>query len=57
MNKVFLVQTNIITFIYLLALFIVQIFKKTLTVNPVVVIFGPKMVHLPQPNFFLKKSY
>ena len=38
MNKIFLVQTIIITFIYLLALFIE----------------GPKMVHLPAEIFFLK---
>ena len=30
MNKIFLIQTIIITFIYLLALFIVQNFKKIL---------------------------
>ena len=34
MNKIFLVQTIIITFIYLLALFIVQNLKKILTVDP-----------------------
>ena len=57
MNKTFMVQTIIITFIYLLALFIVQNFKKILTANPEVwgcVIFGPQMVHLPS-NFFFKK--
>ena len=56
MNKIFLVQTIIITFVYLLALFIVQNLKKILTVNPELwrcLIFGPKMVHLPQ--FFFKK--
>ena len=49
MNKIFLVQTIITTFIYLLGLFIVQNFKKILTANPelwVYAIFGPKMVHL-----------
>ena len=54
MNKIFLVQTIIITFIYLLALFIVQNLKKILTVNPELwgcTIFGPKMVHLPQKIF------
>ena len=57
LNKFFLVQTIIITFIYLLALFIVQNFKKILTVNPELwgcTIFGPKMVHLPQIYFFWK---
>ena len=52
-----LVQTIIITFIYLLALFIGQNFKKILTVDQELwgwTIFGPKMVHLPQTNFFLK---
>ena len=51
-----MVQT-IITFIYLLALFIVQNFKKILTVNPEVwgcIIFEPQMVHLPQKNVFEK---
>ena len=54
----FLVQ-NIIMFIYLLALFNGENFKKILTVNPGLwgyIIFGPKMVHLPQTKkFFLKK--
>ena len=59
LNKIFLVQI-IITFIYLLALFIVQNFKKILTVNPELwgcTIFGPKMVHLPQTKFFLESYY
>ena len=34
MNKNFLVETIIITFIYILALFIVQNLKKILTVDP-----------------------
>ena len=34
MNKIFLVQTIIIAFIYLLGLFIVQNFKKILTADP-----------------------
>ena len=57
LKKFFLVQTIIITFIYLLALFIVQNFKKNLTVDPELqgcTIFGPKMVHFPQTNFFWK---
>ena len=57
LSNIFLVQT-IITFIYLLALFIVQNFKKILTANPKLwgcTIFGPKMVHLPQTIFFWKK--
>ena len=44
----FLVQTIIITFIYLLALFIGQNLKKGCT------ILEPKMVHLPKTKFFLK---
>ena len=50
MNKIFLVQTIIITFIYLLALFIGQNLKKILTVYPELcgsTTFGPEMVHLP----------
>ena len=60
LNKMFLVQTNIITFICLLALFIGQNFKKIITANPELwgcIIFGPKMVHLPQTkDFFWKNS-
>ena len=54
-----LVQTIIITFIYPLALFIGQNFKKILTADPELwgcTIFGPKMVHLPQTNFFLEND-
>ena len=54
--NVFLVQ-NIMTFIYLLALFIVQNLKKILTADPELsgyAIFGPKMVHLAQTIFFLE---
>ena len=57
-QKIFLVQTIIITFIYLLALFIVQNILKILTANPEFwgwVIFGPKMVHLPQTKTFFWK--
>ena len=57
LNKIFLVQTIIITFIYLLALFIVQNFQKTLRANPEswgCAIFGPKMAHLPKKEFFRK---
>ena len=53
----FLVQTIIITFIYLLALFIGQSLKK-LTAYPELrgcTIFGPKMVHSPQRHFFFGK--
>ena len=49
-------QTIIITFIYLMALFIVWNFKKILTGKPELwgyIILGPQIVHLPQ--FFLKK--
>ena len=48
LNKFFfLVQTIIITFIYLLALFTVQNLKKILTTDP---FCGSKMVHLSQTN-------
>ena len=50
-EQFFLVQTIIITFIYLLALFTVQNLKKILTANPELwgcVIFGPKIVHSPR---------
>ena len=53
----FLIQTSIITFIYLMALFIVQNLQKILIVNPKLwgcPIFGPKMAHLPQTIFFLE---
>ena len=42
---------------YLLAPFILQNFKKILRADPELwgcAIFGPKMVHLPQTNFFWK---
>ena len=57
-NKFLLVQTIIITFIYLLALFIVQNFKKILATNPELRIhhFGPQIVHLPRTNFFFGKK-
>ena len=58
LNKIFLVQTIIITFIYLLALGIVQNSKKILATDPELwecIFFGPKMVHLPQ--IFLGKNY
>ena len=48
LKKLFLVQTIIITFIYLLALFIVQNLKKFL----LRIQWGPKMVHLPQFLFW-----
>ena len=57
LNKVFLVQTIIITFIYLLAFFIVQNFKKILTADSELwgcTILGLKMVHLPHQTFFWK---
>ena len=57
LNKIFLVQTIIITFIYLLVLFIVQHLKKIFTADLELwgcAIFGAKMVHLPQ-FFFGKK--
>ena len=55
-NKIFLVQTIIITFIYLLTLFTVQNLKKILTADPELwrcAIFWPEMVRLPQ-NYFWK---
>ena len=51
----FLIQTSIISFIHLMALFIVQNLQKILAVNPKLwgcPIFGPKMAHLPQTIFF-----
>ena len=56
-EQIFLVQTIIITLIYLLALFIVQNFLKNLTTDPQLwgcSIFGLKMVHLSQKNFLEK---
>ena len=53
----FFVQTVIITFIYLLALFIVQNFKKILPANPELwgcAIFGLKIGHLSKWEFFQK---
>ena len=58
LNKKFLVQTIIITFIYLLDLFTVQIFKKILTADLELwgcAIFGPKMVHLSKTKTFSEK--
>ena len=57
LNKLFLVQTIIITFIFLLALFILQNLKQILTLDPELwecAFFGPKMVHLPQTKFVWK---
>ena len=58
LNKNFLVQTIIITFIYLSALFIVQNSKKFLQqILPELsgcAIFGPKIVHLPKQFFYWK---
>ena len=53
LKKNFLVQTIIITFAYLLALFIVQNLNKFLQWINSYTIFGPKTIHLPQ-FFFLK---
>ena len=56
-EQIFLIQTIIITLIYLLALFIVQKFKKILTSDPQLrgcTIFGPKMAHFPKLEFFQK---
>ena len=54
----FLVQTIIITFIYLLALFIMQNLQKILTADPK--LWGcprPKIVHLPQTIFLENYQY
>ena len=58
LNKILMVQAIIITFIYLLVLFIVQNLKKVLTADPELwgcAIFGSKMVHLPQTKKLLEK--
>ena len=58
MNKIFLVQIITITFIYLLAFFIAQNFKKILTANPELwgcAIFGPKIPPFVQNNIFWYK--
>ena len=57
MNKTFLVQTIIITFIYLLALFIVQNLKKFLQriqSYEDAQFLGPKWPISPNDNFFQK---
>ena len=56
MNEIFLVQTIIITFIYLLVLFIVQNLKKNSSSGSRVMrmrnFFGPKWPISPNENFF-----
>ena len=55
MHKIFLVQTIIITFIYLLALFIVQNLKKfwqRIQSYENVQFLGPKWPIFPNENFF-----
>ena len=57
LNNIVMVQTTVITFIYLLSLFIVKKFKKFLQRIVIYVdapFFGPKMVHLPETIFFCK---
>ena len=57
MNKIFLVQTIIITFIYLLALFIVQNLKKFLQQIQSyedAPFLSPKWSICPKQNFFRK---
>ena len=57
LNKIFLVQTIIITFIYLLALFIVQNLKKffqRIQSYEDVQFLGPKWPISPNENFFRK---
>ena len=60
LENFFLVQTIIITFIYLLALFIVQNLQQIFVAHPRLwrcPIFWPKMVHLAQKIFFGKLWY
>ena len=55
LNKNFLVQTNIITFIYLLALCIVQNLQKILLPDPKLwgcAIFGTKIVHFLECYYY-----
>ena len=57
MNKFFVVQTIIITFLYLLALFIVQNLKKLFRWNQSyedAQFLGPKWPMSPDDNFFQK---
>ena len=57
LNKIFLVQTIIITFIYLLALFIAQIFKKflqSIQSYEDAQFLGPKWSTCPTQIFFWK---
>ena len=60
LNKKFLVQTIVITFIYLLTFFIVQNFlKKYYSESRIMTMhnFWPKMVHLPQTYFLGENLY
>ena len=59
LNKIFLVQTIIITFIYLLALFIVQNFKKLQPIQNYedVPFSGPKWPICHEQNFFGTNHY
>ena len=57
MNKIFLVQTIIITFFYLMALFIVQNLKKffqRFQSYEDAQFLGPKWLIFPNQNFFQK---
>ena len=54
LNKLFLVQTIIITFIRLLAIFIVQNLNKFLQQIQSRAIFGPKIVYLYHTKIFLE---
>ena len=59
LNKFLLVKAIDITFIYLLALFIAENFKKILREDSdlwACTIFESKMVHLPQTRIFLEKK-
>ena len=56
-EQLFLVETIIITFIYLLALFAVQnlnFFLQQIQNYEAAPFLGPKMVHLPQIKFFVE---
>ena len=59
-NFFWYIQTIIITFIYLLALFIVQNLQQIIMADPKSLgcpIFGPKMVHFPKTIFFFLENY
>ena len=58
-KQTFFWKIIIITLIYLLALFIVQNFKKIVPADPELwgcATFGPKIAHFPKWQFFFKKT-